>query len=356
MVHEEIDLDSNDITMTDMTANTKDEEHTTPYTQTQHDNYEPSHDTDTEEDLKSIEDVTNNYNQTSNTKKSTSNNNHEPPIAKTLNPPQNKINIVSNERTHRTTAIFSASIFIPPTCKEIRHASRIQQMLAILQCIDKTFTLLPIRNNNLPVLSEPTQIPPDIDDLEEYIFQVREISSHLNLKFQGSYTINPTTFRKELIQHKKDTRHYIRQEKLNYAKTSQIGWFYGIHPFFCNRDQLNVIINEQIRNQFKRWQLENKEDEMWNDEHETHIKVNLYPRKIYAWENDMKLHTQAMSIECLFCVKHQVEKLMTKISVSESFQEKYPLAIMVPFVQALEHSKSRLKAIYEFRTTCFISR
>ena len=127
--------------------------------------------------------------------------------------PTTKLKISSTERSQRTTAIFSDSIFIPPTFKVIRHAARVQQNLSIIQRRDKNFVILLSINHNIPVLSETTQIPSELEDLKDYFFQVRETPINLHLKL----------------------------------RITQVRWLHGIHPFYCNRDNLAAMINKKYK-------------------------------------------------------------------------------------------------------------
>ena len=249
------------------------------------------------------------------------------------NPNTNTLNIGSSKDTNRTTSMFYTNIFVPS--KETRHSARTKQLLAILQRIDSNFHILPFQDDKLPHISQPEMVPLDIEDLDHYITDIKRTETHLSFRFRGSYTLQKRQFNRTLIDNIRGTRNYVRQEKLNTEHTSEIGWLYGIHPNFCNRDKLNETLNRMLKTQYERWQNTESEEDIWKEDIKEKLKINIFPKRVWAMHKSNRIETKALSIECPRDIKQQIEKLITKVTMLDFFTEQYPHAMIIPYGQAL---------------------
>ena len=113
----------------------------------------------------------------------------------------------------RSTVLFTATIFLASK-EKVQKIARVKQLLAIIQRVDKDLFIPPYEDKNLAVITQPEQVPTDIEDLYMYISKVQERRNQLSFKFKASYTKEEKSFKSELYSRFKDNIYYIRQGKI----------------------------------------------------------------------------------------------------------------------------------------------
>ena len=164
--------------------------------------------------------------------------------------------------------------------------------------------------NNESMIDHENKIPNSEEGVRKYVAAIHQFKDTLNFSIRLSGTESNWVIKKKAATWLEQNKCYVKMDTIRAASIHAVGFFINIHPDYYNRESFKQTLMDEMKH------LKMRDD------------INVYPRKVWTWQNGKKIISRALVLEVPKDFKDVVSREVMKMDKSM-----YPQIEYVPFTR-----------------------